>query len=101
MCFFFLPQVCLRQAKNGILWASIMSLLHKRIEAILTQIRPAIQLDGGDLEFVDFLPETGVVMVRMHGACVNCPMSQVTLKMGIEATLKDAMPEITEVIALT
>ncbi len=63
-----------------------------RIQAVLEEIRPALQADGGDLEFIDF--NEGVVMVRMKGACGNCPMSMMTLKNGIEARLKARMPEV-------
>lgn len=74
--------------------------MRERVEAILASIRPAIVLDGGDVELVEYLEDTGVVMVRLLGACQSCPMSQITLKMGIEATLKEAIPGISEVIAL-
>lgn len=77
-----------------------MSSLNERIEAVLAQIRPAIQMDGGDVKVVEVLVEKGIVVVHMSGACQTCPMSQITLKMGIEATLKDAIPEITEVVSI-
>ena len=70
-----------------------------RIEAVLAQVRPALRMDGGGIEFVKYEPETGSVHVRMQGACVGCPMSQITLKMGVEVALMDAIPEIKEVIA--
>lgn len=69
----------------------------KKIKEILdAEIRPAIAMDGGDCEFVGY--EDGVVMLRMQGACSNCPSSVMTLKMGIENRLKEDIPEITEVI---
>lgn len=71
-----------------------------QIEKVLDQIRPALRMDGGGIEFVEFDEEKGVVKVKLQGACVGCPMSQVTLKMGVEAALKDAIPSITEVIAV-
>jgi len=66
-----------------------------RIEAVLDQIRPTLQADGGDVEFIDF--HEGIVTVRMKGACGNCPMSMMTLKQGIEARMKAAIPEVESV----
>jgi Fe-S cluster biogenesis protein NfuA len=63
-----------------------------KIEAVLNEIRPALQADGGDVEFIDF--QDGIVTVRMKGACGNCPMSMMTLKQGIEARMKAAIPEV-------
>lgn len=74
--------------------------VEQQIEEVLKQIRPALQSDGGGIEFVKFDPETGVVHVRMQGACVDCPMLQITLKSGIEATLKEAISEVKEVVAV-
>lgn len=74
--------------------------MREQIEAVLEQIRPALRMDGGGIELVDVDEATGVVRVRLQGACVGCPMSQVTLKMGVEAALQDAIPSITEVIAV-
>ena len=74
--------------------------IQERIEAVLTQIRPALRMDGGGIEFVRFEEKTGSVYVRMQGACVGCPMSQITLKMGVEAALQDAIPQIKEVISV-
>ena len=69
-----------------------------RIESALDKIRPALQADGGDVEFVD-CTEDGVVKVRLTGACGSCPMSQMTLKMGVERMLKQEIPEVKEVIS--
>ena len=66
-----------------------------RILAVLDEIRPTLQADGGDVEFIDF--NEGVVIVRMRGACGSCPMSMVTLKQGIEARLKARIPEVLRV----
>ncbi len=71
-----------------------------QIEAVLEQIRPALRMDGGGIEFVKFDAQTGAVHVKMQGACVGCPMSEITLKMGIEAALHDALPQVKEVIAV-
>ena len=72
-----------------------MELLDK-IKAALDDMRPQLQADGGDLEFVSF--EDNKVYVRLTGACGSCPMATMTLKMGVEAYLKDACPEIKEVV---
>lgn len=71
----------------------------KRVSAVLQKIRPVIQADGGDLELVDITDE-GVVKVRLHGACVGCPSSMMTLKSGIERNIRDNVPEVTSVEAL-
>lgn len=62
----------------------------------LEKIRPALQRDGGDVELVD-VTDDGVVKVRLQGACGGCPMSQMTLKMGIEKVVKEAIPQIQRV----
>ncbi len=69
--------------------------MRDKIEEVLNEIRPALQADGGDVEFIDF--HEGVVTVRMTGACGNCPMSMMTLKQGIEARMKAAIPEVQSV----
>ena len=69
-----------------------------KIENALNQIRPALQADGGDVEFVDVNEENGEVKVRLKGACAGCPMSQMTLKNGIERLLKEQVPEVPNVI---
>lgn len=70
-----------------------------RIRKILDeQIRPAVAMDGGDIQYVGF--NAGVVMLQMKGACHGCPSSSLTLKMGIETRLKEAIPEVVEVTAL-
>jgi Fe-S cluster biogenesis protein NfuA len=74
--------------------------IEQQIENVLSQVRPALRMDGGDIELVKYDPQTGAVHVRLQGACVGCPMSAITLKMGIEAALHDAIPEINEVIAV-
>ncbi len=67
-----------------------------QVEEALDQIRPALQRDGGNVELVDITPE-GVVKVKLVGACGSCPMSMLTLKSGVEATLKKRLPEIVSV----
>jgi len=58
----------------------------------INRIRPNLQADGGDIELVDIV--NGIVKVRLKGACAGCPMSQMTLKMGVEAYLKKQVPEV-------
>jgi Fe-S cluster biogenesis protein NfuA len=70
----------------------------ERVEAVLDRIRPALQADGGDVELVG-VSEDNVVTVRLTGACVGCPMSQLTLKGGIERILKHEIPEVVSVEA--
>ena len=72
--------------------------MKEKIEAALEQIRPALQADGGDVEFVDV--NDGVVSVRLQGACGSCPMSTMTLKMGIEKLIMEKIPEVKEVVAV-
>ena len=71
-----------------------------QIEEILESIRPALKADGGDVEFVRFNEEGGVVELRLLGACEECPISMRTRKEGIEQRLKSGIPSITEVQAL-
>ncbi|MGB9836654.1 MAG: NifU family protein [Candidatus Saccharicenans sp.] len=72
--------------------------MKEKVEEVLNKIRPALQADGGDVELVDVVD--GVVSVRLKGACGGCPMSQMTLKMGIERLLKREIPEIKSVVAV-
>jgi Fe-S cluster biogenesis protein NfuA len=72
--------------------------MKEKIEKALNRIRPALQADGGDVEFVDVVD--GIVKVRLTGACGGCPMSQMTLKMGIERHLKKEVPEVKSVEAV-
>lgn len=73
--------------------------VEKKIKLTLERIRPYIQGDGGDIEFVSFDKETGVVTVKLLGACVGCALADFTLKGGVEALLMDEISEVTEVIA--
>jgi len=70
----------------------------RQIEYALDLIRPNIQMDGGDVVFVKY--EDGIVYIKMTGACVGCPASMYTLKMGIEETIKEHVPDILEVVAV-
>lgn len=66
----------------------------EQIEAALDEIRPALQFDGGDCEFLDFNDDTGLLRIRMVGACHGCSMSTVTLTAGIERIVKERVPEV-------
>ncbi len=70
----------------------------EKVEKALDKIRPALMADGGNVELVEV--KDGVVKVKLTGACGGCPMSQMTLKMGIERSLKSEIPEIKEVVAV-
>ena len=69
--------------------------MKEKVQEALNKIRPMLQADGGDVEFVDVVD--GVVKVRLQGACAGCPMSQMTLKNGIEKLLKEEIPEVKSV----
>jgi Fe-S cluster biogenesis protein NfuA len=69
--------------------------MREKVEAALAKIRPTLQADGGDVELVDVTD--GVVKVKLTGACGTCPMSTMTLKMGVERILKEQIPEIKRV----
>lgn len=69
--------------------------MEAKVKQMLDKIRPMLQADGGDVEFVSV--EGGVVKVRLKGACAGCPMSQMTLKQGIEKLLKKEIPEVKSV----
>ncbi len=67
----------------------------EKVQEVIDKIRPSLQADGGDVELVDY--KDGVVTVRLQGACAGCPMSQMTLKNGIERMLKEHLPEVKSV----
>ena len=70
--------------------------MKEKVEKVLDQIRPMLMRDGGNVELVSI--DGGVVKVRLQGACAGCPMSQMTLRNGIEKVLKDKIPEVTAVV---
>jgi Fe-S cluster biogenesis protein NfuA len=72
--------------------------MREKVEESIGKIRPFLQRDGGDIELIDIVD--GVVKVKLKGACGSCPMSLMTLKMGVEKQLKQDMPEIKEVVAV-
>jgi Fe-S cluster biogenesis protein NfuA len=73
--------------------------LKEKVQKAIDMVRPGLQADGGDVELMDVSPE-GVVKVKLTGACHGCPMSQMTLKMGIEKIIKQQVPEIKEVVSI-
>ena len=70
--------------------------MKEKVEEVLNKIRPSLVADGGNVQLVDV--DDGVVKVKLTGACAGCPMSQMTLKMGIEKFLKKEIPEVMEVV---
>ncbi len=74
--------------------------LTERVQAVIEHIRPLLQADGGDIELVKIDDTTGVVSVRLQGACKGCPGAAMTLKMGVERHLREKVPEVTEVVAV-
>ncbi len=73
--------------------------MREEVLKVLEQVRPGLQADGGDVELVE-VTEDGVVKVRLKGACGRCPMSTMTLKMGIERAMKAQIPGVTEVVGV-
>ena len=73
--------------------------MKEQVQKALDTVRPSLQADGGDVELVDVSAD-GVVKVKLTGACHGCPMSQMTLKMGIEKIIKKQVPEIKEVLSV-
>ena len=72
--------------------------MNEKITTVLEQIRPSLQADGGDVELIGV--KDGIVSVRLTGACGCCPMSTITMKMGIEKLLKSKLPEVREVVSV-
>ncbi|MCH2161977.1 MAG: NifU family protein [Phycisphaerales bacterium] len=73
--------------------------VEERVKAVLELIRPAVQDDGGDIEFIA-VTEEGQVQIRFLGACIGCPSSQITLRDGIARNLRENVPEVSDVVAL-
>jgi Fe-S cluster biogenesis protein NfuA len=74
-------------------------MLEEQVKIALDNVRPSLQADGGDVEFVS-LADDGTVSLKLTGACGSCPMAQMTLKMGIENYLKKEVPEVSSVIGV-
>lgn len=75
--------------------------LEERIESALAMCRPYLQADGGDVKFVRFSPDTGVMELKWEGTCLICPMSILTLRAGIERAIMKVVPEVKRVEAVT
>ena len=73
-------------------------MLKEKVAKALDKVRPSLQADGGDVQLVD-VDDNGVVKVHLTGACAGCPMSQMTLQMGVEKTLMEHIPEVKKVVA--
>ncbi len=73
--------------------------MREKVAEVLETIRPLLQRDGGDVELID-VSDDGIVQVRLTGACIGCPMSQMTLSEGIERELKAQIPELKAVVAV-
>ncbi len=76
------------------------SALIDKVTEVINEVRPLLQADGGNIELVSVAEDTGVVSVRLQGACKGCPGAGMTLKMGVERLLKEKVPSITEVVAV-
>ena len=74
-------------------------MLEEQIKTALNNVRPSLQADGGDVEFVS-VNEEGIVSLKLTGACGSCPMAQMTLKMGIETYLKKEIPQVHSVVGV-
>lgn len=74
-------------------------MLKENVEKALEKIRPILMADGGNVELVE-VTDDGVVKLKLTGTCGCCPMSQMTLKMGVEKILREEVPEVKEVIAI-
>ncbi len=73
--------------------------MKEEVQKAIDTIRPSLQADGGDVELVE-VTDDGIVKVKLTGACRGCPMSQMTLKMGIEKVIKQKIPAVKEIIAV-
>jgi len=71
-----------------------------RVQAVIETVRPLLQANGGDIELVGVDEETGIVSVRLQGACKGCPGAAMTLKMGVERHLREKVPEVKEVVSV-
>jgi Fe-S cluster biogenesis protein NfuA len=72
--------------------------MKEKVEGVLAKIRPMLQADGGDVELVDVID--GIVKVRLRGACAGCPGAQMTLQLGVERQIREAIPDVKKVVAV-
>lgn len=89
----------LRNIRRVLLNRLEVDFLKEKVQDIINRIRPSLQADGGDVELIN-VSDDGIVQVRLVGACAGCPMSQLTLKNGIERILKEHVPEVVAVEAV-
>ena len=75
------------------------ALMREQVQAVIDEIRPRLQADGGDIELVD-VDDDGVVKVRLKGACAGCPGAQMTLQFGVQRLLQQRVPQVKEVVAV-
>jgi len=75
------------------------ALMREKVQAVIEEIRPRLQMDGGDIELVD-VEEGGIVKVRLKGACAGCPGAMMTLQFGVQRILQERVPEVTQVVAV-
>ena len=73
--------------------------MKEKVQKVIDEIKPFLKADGGDIELVE-VTEDGIVKVKLVGACAGCPGAQMTLKMGVEKKLREAVPEVKEVVAI-
>ena len=74
--------------------------VRERVEKVIEKVKPYIQSDGGDITLVDVHEDTGIVEVKLSGACDTCPSASMTLKGGVERMVKLEVPEIKEVVTV-
>ena len=74
-------------------------MLKGEVEKIIKEIQPSLRADGGDIELVD-VDDEGIVKVRLKGACAGCPMSKMTLELGVERYLKARVPQVKKVVVV-
>jgi Fe-S cluster biogenesis protein NfuA len=74
-------------------------MIEEKVKSALENVRPSLQADGGDVEFVS-ISDDGKVSVKLTGACGSCPMATMTLRNGIESYLRKEVPEVTEVVGV-
>ncbi len=75
-------------------------MLKEKVAAVIEDLRKFLQADGGDIELVNVDEKSGEVQVRLQGACAGCPMAQITLTQGVEAKIKEELPEVKKVVAV-
>ena len=78
----------------------VMEMLKQKVEDALTKVRPSLQADGGDVEYVDYDVDSGILKVRLMGTCRGCPYSQMTLSNGIKRRLQQNFPDLKDVVSV-